>query len=58
MTTIIKWCRGEKAGGIRVIDGFRKKINMISESEIPKCPEFGVKSKIGKIFKIHNPLEE
>ena len=31
---------------------------MISDSEIPKCPEFEVKSKIGKIFKKHNPLEE
>ena len=24
---------------------------MIPDSEIPKCPEFEVKSKIGKIFK-------
>ena len=24
MTTIIKWCRGEKTRGIRAIDGFRK----------------------------------
>ena len=31
---------------------------MIPDSEIPKCPEFEVKSKIGKIFKKHNPLEE
>ena len=31
---------------------------MISESEIPKCREFEVKSKIGKIFKNHNPFEE
>ena len=31
---------------------------MISDSEIPKCPEFEVKSKIGKIFKKHNLLEE
>ena len=31
---------------------------MIPDSEIPKCPEFEVKSKIGKIFKNHNPLEE
>ena len=23
---------------------------MISDSEIPKCPEFDVKSKIGKLF--------
>ena len=57
MTTIIKRCRGEKTRGIRVIDGFRKKL-MIPDSEIPKCPEFDVKSKIGKIFKKHNPIEE
>ena len=31
---------------------------MIPDSEIPKCPEFEVKSKIGKIFKKHNPFEE
>ena len=31
---------------------------MIPDSEIPKCPEFEAKSKIGKIFKKHNPLEE
>ena len=30
---------------------------MIPDSEIPTCPEFEVKSKIGKIFKKHNPLE-
>ena len=46
MTTIIKRCRGEKTRGIRAIDGFRKKL-MIPDSEIPKCPEFEVKSKIG-----------
>ena len=57
MTTIIKRCRGEKTRGIRAIDGFRNKL-MIPDSEIPKCPEFEVKSKIGKIFKNHNPLEE
>ena len=57
MTTIIKRSRGEKAGGIRAIDGFRNEL-MISDFEIPKCPEFGVKSKIGKFFKKHNPLEE
>ena len=56
MTTVIKWCREEKTRGIRAIGGFRKKI-MIPDSEIPKCPEFEVKSKIGKIFKNHNPLE-
>ena len=31
---------------------------MIPDSEISKCPEFEVKSKIGKIFKKHNSLEE
>ena len=50
MTTVIKQCRGEKTRGIRAIDGFRKKL-MIPDSEIHKCPEFEVKSKIGKIFK-------
>ena len=57
MTTIIKQCRGEKRRGIRAIDGFRKKL-MISDSEIPKCSEFEVKSKIGKVFQKHNPLEK
>ena len=57
MTTIIKRCRGEKTRGIRAIDGFRKKL-MIPDSKIPKCLEFEVKSKIGKIFQKHNPLEE
>ena len=57
MTTVIKRCRGEKTRGIRVIDRFRKKL-MIPDYEIPKCPEFEAKSKIGKIFKNHNPLEE
>ena len=31
---------------------------MIPDSEIPKCLEFEAKSKIGKIFKKHNTLEE
>ena len=31
-----------KKRGIRVIDGFRKKL-MIPDSEIPECPEFEVK---------------
>ena len=31
---------------------------MIPDFEIPQCPEFEVKSKIGKVFKNHNPLEE
>ena len=34
MTTIIKQCRGEKARGIRIIDGFRNKL-IIPDSEIP-----------------------
>ena len=57
MTIIIKRCRGEKTKGIRTIDGFRKKL-MIPDSENPKCPELEVKSKIGEIFKKHNPLED
>ena len=57
MTTIIKRCRGEKTRGIKEIDGFRNKL-MIPDSEIPKCPEFEVKSKIGKIFEKRNSLEE
>ena len=57
MTTVIKRCRGEKTRGIRAIDGFRNK-SMIPDSEISKCPEFETKSKIGKIFKNHNFLEE
>ena len=51
MTIIIK------RSSIRAIDGFRNKL-MIPDSKIPKCPEFEVKSKIGKIFKNHNLLEE
>ena len=57
MTTIIKQCRGEKTRGIRAIDGFRNKL-MIPDPIIPKCPECEVKSKIGKIFKNYNLLEE
>ena len=57
MTTIIKCCRGEKKKGIRAIDGFRKRL-MIPDSEIPKCPEFEVKSKIGKMFVNEKVLEE
>ena len=57
MTTIIKCCRGVKTRGIRAIDGFRNKL-MIPDSEIPKCLEFEVKSKIGKVFKNQNPVEE
>ena len=50
MVTVIKRCRGEKARGIRAIAGFRTKL-IIPDSEIPKCPEFKAKLKIGKIFK-------
>ena len=57
MTTFIKRCRGKKTRGIRAIDRFRKKL-MIPDSEMFKCSEFEVKSKIGKILKKHNPLEE
>ena len=57
MKTVIKRSRGEKKRCIREIDGFRKKL-MIPDSEIPKCLEFEVKSKIGQICKKHNPLEE
>ena len=30
---------------------------MVLDSEIPKCTHLEVKSKIGKIFKKHKPLE-
>ena len=49
MTTVIKYCRGEKKRGKRKINGFRKKL-MITEPEISECPEYDVKSKIGNIF--------
>ena len=49
MTTIIKRCRGEKKRIIGSIDGFRKKL-MIPDFEIPECPEFEVKSKMGKLL--------
>ena len=39
----------EAKGGIGAIDGFGKKL-MIPDSQIPKSPEFEVKSKIGKLF--------
>ena len=57
MTTVIKRCRGEKTRGIRAIDGFRNKL-MIPDSEIPKCPEFEVKSKIGELFMNEKILEK
>ena len=54
---VIKRCRGVKTRDIRAIDGSKKKL-MIPDSEIPKCPKFEAKSKIEKIFKKHNLLEE
>ena len=45
-----------KKGGIRAIDRFRKKL-IISDSEIFRCPEFVVKSKIGKLFMNEKDLE-
>ena len=57
MTNIIKHCSSEKKRGIRAIDRFRKKL-MIPDSEISKCPEHEVKSKIGTIFVNEKILEE
>ena len=57
MTNIIKHCRGEKKGGIIAIDGFRKKF-MIPDTEISKCSEHEVKSKIGTMFVNEKILEE
>ena len=57
MATTTKRCIREKSRGIRAIDGFRKKL-VIPDFEIPKSPEFEVKSKIWKIFKKHNPIEK
>ena len=56
MTAIIKCCRGEKRG-VRAIDGLRKKL-IIPNSEILECPEFEVKSKIGKWFMNEKVLAE
>ena len=56
MATVIKRYRGKKTRGLRAIDGFREKL-MIPDCEIRKCPEFEAKSKTGKMFKNHNPLE-
>ena len=48
MFKMMLWrCRGEKKK--KKIDGFRKKL-MIPESEISECPEYEVRSKIGRIF--------
>ena len=57
MITIIKRCRGKKKRGIRVIDGFRKKL-IIPDSEISKCSESEVKSRIGKLFMNEKFFEE
>ena len=57
MTIVMKWCRIEKKRGKRKIDGFRKKL-VIPKSEISKCPELKVKSKIGNIFVNEKILEE
>ena len=57
MTAIIKRCTDEKKRGTRAIDGFRKEL-MIPDSEIPECPEFEVKSKIGKWFMNEKILKE
>ena len=57
MTIIIKCCRGEKKRDTRAIDGFRKKL-MIPEFEIPACPEFEVKSKIGKLYMNEKVFQE
>ena len=57
MTNIIKHCRGEKKRGIKVIDGFRKKL-MIPDHEISVSIEHKVKSKIGTIFGNEKILEE
>ena len=57
MTTIIKGWRGEKKRSIWAIDGFRKKL-IIPGFEIPACPEFEVKLKIGKFFVNEKMLEE
>ena len=57
MTNIIKHCRGEKKRGIKVIDGFRKKL-MIPDHETFVSIEHKVKSKIGTIFANEKILEE
>ena len=57
MTTAIKRCRWVKTKDIRATDGFRNKL-MVPDFKIPKCPKFEAKSKIGKIFKNRNLLEE
>ena len=46
-----------KKRGVRVTDGLRKKLT-IPDSEILECPEFEVKSKIGKWFMNEKVLVE
>ena len=46
-----------KKRGTRAIDGIRKKL-MTPDSEIPACPEFEVKLKIGKLFMNEKILQE
>ena len=57
MANIIKHCRGEKKRGIKVIDGFRKKLT-IPDYEISVSIENAAKSKIGTIFVNEKILEE
>ena len=47
----------KKKGGVGAIDRFIKKL-ISPDSEIPECPEFEVKSKIGKLFMNEKILEE
>ena len=49
IATITKCSRSEKKRGIKAIDGFREEF-MIPDSEVRACPEFEIKSKIGKLF--------
>ena len=57
MTTIIKRCIGEKKIGVMQQIDLEKK-SMIPDFEIPECPEFEGKSKIGIIFVNEEILEE
>ena len=57
MTAIIKHCSGGKKRGIRPIDGFRNRL-MIPDTEICKCSEHEVKSKIATIFVNEKILEK
>ena len=57
MANIIKHCRVEKKRGIKVIDGFRKKL-IIPDYEISVSIENAAKSKIGTIFVNEKILEE